>query len=197
MSGSLIAFALCSYCFEQVSLTYAALRARGVATPELTRDKREAAAWGSRVVARDIDRGSQGRGITIYQRGAALGDHLFYTRYHKKEREFRFHVVNGKVIFVQEKLRKRDAGDNYDRYVRSHDRGWCFAFKHLDETPPPQALGDLAVSAVGALGLDFGACDIGWNDRHGGSVFEVNTAPGIEDTSLQAYTMAFLENYGA
>jgi glutathione synthase/RimK-type ligase-like ATP-grasp enzyme len=39
--------------------------------------------------------------------------------------------------------------------------------------------------------LDFGGVDIGWNQRHGAAVFEVNTAPGIEETSLQAYVEAF------
>jgi D-alanine-D-alanine ligase-like ATP-grasp enzyme len=42
--------------------------------------------------------------------------------------------------------------------------------------------------------LDFGAVDIGWNDDAGACVFEVNTAPGLENSALAAYVEAF-NNY--
>ena len=49
-------------------------------------------------------------------------------------------------------------------------------------------------AAIKALGLDFGAVDIIYNeaeDQH--YVLEVNTAPGLEGTTLQKYTEAILE----
>lgn len=54
---------------------------------------------------------------------------------------------------------------------------------------PENAL-NAAIQAVRALGLNFGAVDIGWNERDGPCVFEINTAPGIEESSLEAYTIA-------
>jgi hypothetical protein len=38
------------------------------------------------------------------------------------------------------------------------------------------------------LHLDFGAVDVGWNEHHGeATIYEVNTAPGLEGTTLEKY----------
>ena len=166
------------------------LRDKGIQVPEWTLFKDTAQAWNCRVVARNQDHGMGGLGITVYQKGDILGDHKFYVKYVKKGREFRFHVFKGKVIFVQEKLRKRDTL-NVDKYVRSHGRGWCFAFKHLPDNSPPTSGNELAIQSVATLNLDFGAVDMGWNNGSAYTVFEVNSAPGIENTSLAAYVEAF------
>lgn len=168
--------------------TFKALAEAGVPHVDFTTSKTEATKWNVRnkVLGRDLDHGSQGRGITVYQPGELTNNHKFYTKYYKKERELRIHVFQGRVIFEQEKLKKNGA-ENADKYVRSHDRGWCFAFHHLNDRPVPAAVKDIAIQAVHALGLDFGAVDVGWNGKSGARVFEVNTAPGIEETSLKAY----------
>ena len=158
----------------------------GIKVPTWTTDRETAKGWNCRIVARDTDHGMGGQGVTVYQSGSEVGQHRYYTKYVKKEREFRFHVFQGRIIFVQEKLRKKDA-ENVDRYVRSHARGWCFAFKHLVEFPPAAGGGEVAIASVSVLGLDFGAVDCGWSARSGFTVFEVNSAPGIENTSLQSY----------
>ena len=47
----------------------------------------------------------------------------------------------------------------------------------------------LAINAIRALHLDFGAVDIIYNERENQFyVLEVNTAPGLEGTTLQKYT---------
>jgi hypothetical protein len=173
--------------------TFRVLAEKGVQVPAWTKDINQAREWGQRgrILGRDLDKGSQGRGITVYDKGAELGEHLFYVRYMQKDREFRVHVVQGTVIFVQEKLRKKEVGDAGNKYIRSHGNGWCFAFHHLDEQPAPQAVLDIGVAAVRALGLDFGAADIAWSQRSGATILEVNTAPGIEESTLVAYADAF------
>ena len=173
--------------------TFRVLADAGVQVPAWTKDHKQACEWAERgrILGRDLDKGSQGKGITVYERGAVVGEHLFYVRYMQKEREFRVHVVKGTVIFVQEKLKKKEVGDVGNKYVRSHRYGWCFAFKHLDDKPAPKAVLDIGVAAVRALGLDFGAVDIAWSERSGATVLEVNTAPGIEESSLVAYADAF------
>lgn len=147
-----------------------------------------------KIVARDFDRGSGGRGITVYKPDEQLRNHVFYTPYFKKEREFRIHttLIYGS-IFAQEKLRKKDV--EVDPYIRSHDRGWVFGWKHLEENPIPQEVKDTAHNALMALGLNFGAVDIGWNVKDGLCVFEVNTAPGIEESSLKAYADYFKREF--
>lgn len=162
------------------------LKDAGVRVPVWTDNRETAQGWNCRVVGRDSDHGMGGNGITVYQEGEELGGHRYYTKYVRKEREFRLHVFKGQVIFVQEKLRRKDI-PNVDRYIRSHGRGWCFAFHHLVQKPVETNGNEIACSAVRSLSLDLGAVDMGWSERSGFTVFEVNTAPGIEGTSLQAY----------
>jgi len=172
--------------------TFRVLQAAGVPIPQWTENPQEALSWNGKVVGRDSDNGRGGQGITIYKRGENLRPHLFYSSYFKKRREFRIHVFKDKVIFEQEKLKKKGE-ENADKYIRSHDRGWCFAFKHLADEPVPDNVRTAARMAVAAIGLDFGAVDIGWNPDNGACVFEVNTAPGLEESSLLAYTDAIRE----
>lgn len=163
-----------------------------IKVPKYTRNKDTARRWlqEGHVLGRDLDSGSKGKGITFYRKGTEeIRDHRFYVKYVKKEREFRIHVFNNRVIFRQEKLRVRD-NDNVDKYIRSHNRGWCFAFRHLGDNPVPPPCDDMAIKAIQKLGLDFGGVDVGWNDN-GPTIFEINTAPGIEETTLKAYVDTF------
>jgi glutathione synthase/RimK-type ligase-like ATP-grasp enzyme len=53
-----------------------------------------------------------------------------------------------------------------------------------------------AIAAVNALGLDFGAVDIGWNNSNESQpvcILEVNTAMGMKEgsTTVQKYSEAF------
>lgn len=176
--------------------TFEVLKDHKIPTCEFTTDHAIACDWNktSRVLGRDLDRGSKGRGITVYDKNSEnLGKHQFYVKYFRKEREFRFHILAGNVIFTQEKMKKQDFNDNKNnnKYVRSHDRGWVLAFNHLKDKPAPVEGIKEVVNAIAALGLDFGAVDVGWNAKQGYCVFEVNTAPGIENTTLDAYINAF------
>jgi glutathione synthase/RimK-type ligase-like ATP-grasp enzyme len=76
--------------------------------------------------------------------------------------------------------------------IRNHDNGWVFARVGIE---PTQAVLDSAMLAVGALGLDFGAVDIATtrNNEKPIVVFEINTAPGIEGTTLEKYLDFFKE----
>jgi hypothetical protein len=177
--------------------TLNAMHHYGIAAPMWTKDKKLAQSWlgEDKILGRDLDRGSQGRGITVYRKGDKLGDHLFYVKYMRKEREFRYHVAFGKVIHIAEKMRvvKENRGPNYDPLIRSHGNGWVLAFNHFDANPPPEGGANLARAACDVLDLDFGAVDMGWNADRGFFVLEVNTAPGIENTTLEAYANAFKE----
>ena len=103
------------------------------------------------------------------------------------------HVWKGTIIDVQEKRRRAgyvSTGDG-DSYIRNHHNGWVFCRADIEE---PANLRTIARSAIGTLSLDFGAVDIIYNQKSNKLfVLEVNTAPGLEGTTLQKYTEAILE----
>jgi glutathione synthase/RimK-type ligase-like ATP-grasp enzyme len=112
-----------------------------------------------------------------------------YTQYFKGRDEFRVHVVRGEVIDVQQKkARHTDEGVEVNQTVRNLANGWVFC---REGVVAPDIVVDAAKGAVRTLGLDFGAVDIKCN-RQGTrcAVLEVNTAPGLEGTSLDLYKNA-------
>jgi len=113
-----------------------------------------------------------------------------YVKYKKKRKEFRVHVFKDSVIDICEKrkFRRERRPDCFDGFIRNHDNGWVFA---RDNVQPPADLNELAIGACRAVGLDFGAVDIIWNEREMKSyLLEVNTAPGLEGTTLKKYAQA-------
>jgi len=168
----------------------------GVPTPEWTTDRDTAMEWiggdEATVVARTVLRGHSGAGIVVTDRVHSLPTAPLYVKYVKKQDEYRYHVFNGSVIDVQQKKKRRDVdNEEVDYQVRNASSGWVYC---RDAITPPHSLGAVAIRAVEALGLDFGAVDIIWNNHRGqGYVLEVNTAPGLEGSTLTTYVEAIRE----
>lgn len=74
-----------------------------------------------------------------------------------------------------------------NQVLRSNKMGW--KFKIVKKYP--EAMVDVAAKAVKALKLDFGAVDCCVDINGNPWVFEVNTGPGLEGTSLEKYIEAF------
>lgn len=184
---------------------YRKFTAAGVPTVEWTSDPNVARAWGDteRVFCRTSDAAFGGHGIVVWGGPAADYDGnddppeaRVYTKEFKALREYRVHVFPGpdgqpKVIDVTQKRRRNGAERSA---VRSWGNGYVFCHDNL--TPPPQEALDAAVSAVKALGLDFGGVDILVKDKvkrktdQRVAVLEVNSAPGIEGTTMDKYEEA-------
>lgn len=144
---------------------------------------------GNTVVCRTKLTGNSGDGIVIATKVDELVDAPLYTIYKKKQQEYRVHVFDGKVISVQRKARKNDVeNDKVNWKVRNLDGGFIFARTGFDV---PRAVTRAAKVAVKALGLDFGAADIGYHDGEGTFVYEVNTACGLSGSNLYDYVEAF------
>lgn len=142
------------------------------------------------VVCRTVLNGHSGRGIVMAASRAELVAAPLYTEYVPKEHEFRVHVVGGAVVAVQRKARRLDVeAPNWQ--IRNHANGFNFAREGF-ETPPDVV--EQALASIMALGLDFGAVDVLWNQRRGlAYVLEVNTAPGLEGQTVNDYAEAFKE----
>lgn len=180
-----------------------------VPQPGWTTDREEAQGWleDGPVVERRLLRASAGRGIRVTSRvelgaqadeaGAEvprIGQAPLYTRYMKKADEYRVHVFRGRVLDIQQKRKRQEVdNDDVDYQIRNAHNGWVYCREDVD---CPPTVTEAAVAAVEALGLDFGAADIGYNRHHDNPfVFEVNTAPGLEGTTLDRYYYAFLEAF--
>lgn len=163
-----------------------------VPTVEWTTDMDEAMRWtqdGHVVVERTHTTGRGGEGINLITHPVTEYDRHpgLWTKYFKRKHEYRVHVLRGQVIDVQQKKKLR--GGEADPYIRSYDNGWVFC---RNDVSAPACVLDASIRAVEALGLDFGGVDVGYNlhyDRP--AVFEVNTAPGIEGTTVENYIAAF------
>lgn len=164
----------------------------------------EAYGWlaeGSTVFSRTLLNSHSGGGIIINRPVVDFDDAFIvnaplYTRYIKKFKEFRVHVFDGGVIDIQEKRRALDFERTDDQaLLRSHANGWNFARENIEA---PTQLHQLAIDAVHALGLDFGGVDIIYNQRLNTCyILEVNTAVGLEGTTLQIYRDAIVRKLQA
>lgn len=165
-----------------------------VLVPPFTENRSEARLMASRgiVVARTILNGHSGQGIQIIPKGSEdIPDAPLYVQYIKKKKEFRVHVFDNEVIFVQEKRRRRDIPDDQVNWqIRNHSNGFIFAHNDLEYD---DVMLSSSIDAVNALGLDFGAVDIIYNQRENKYyVLEVNTAPGLTGETLRVYADKFM-----
>ena len=161
--------------------------------PEWTKDKEDARRWideGNIVVCRTILNGCSGKGIVLASDVDELVDAPLYVKYVSKKYEYRVHVAFGMVIDQQRKARKKDiAYEDVNWKIRNHSNGFIFMRDGVDL---PDVCLDMAVDAVGALGLDFGAVDIIWNEKEDKYyVLEINTACGLTGTTLDKYVEVF------
>lgn len=145
---------------------------------------------GQHVIQRQYVSGSGGHGMSVltdpyeFDSSARL-----WQLYVKKRHEYRVHVgLNSgddyAVIDWAQKRVRRDA-ENVSYQIRNSHSGWIFARYEEGVTEPHQDVLTQAVAAVRMIGLDYGAVDVGFNERMGeATVYEVNTAPGLEGTTL-------------
>ncbi len=76
--------------------------------------------------------------------------------------------------------------------VRNNANGFIFARNGDALGDVPDDVLQQAIDGVTSLGLDFGAADVIYNERSSlAYVLEVNTAPGLEVTTLDNYSAAF------
>ena len=105
-------------------------------------------------------------------------------------------MFNNRIIdFAQKKQmssatrEERGVSEEPDGHIRNHGNGWIFARGGVEIQDEVK---EVAIKAVSALGLDFGAVDIVITPQGVGKILEINTAPGLEGTTLESYKNAIL-----
>jgi len=149
------------------------------------------------VVCRTVLSGHSGEGIVIANTPDELVSCSLYVKYMNKKEEYRVHVGNKyttdggntpHVISIQQKKRRVECALP-DWKVRNHANGFIYARNDID---PPVCVIAAAVRSFTASGLDFGAVDVIYNKKKGKSyVLEINTAPGLEGTTVEDYKKFF------
>lgn len=177
--------------------TFATLMVENVPIGTLwTCDKSDAKRYlqhGCKVYCRTDLTGSQGSGIVVASEIDELVDAPLYTVQAPVCAEYRAHVFDSDCILVAQKKRMSSEtlsgrGLDLDYQIRNLENGWIFSVvEDLNRSIPR-----FAEDIVEAIGLDFGAVDFGMDHLGNFYFFEVNTAPGLEGTTLRAYRDAIL-----
>ncbi len=169
--------------------------------PDFTTRNIEALDWlrnGHTVFARTILQGSGGEGIVDIQTEDQLNEireGTLLVKYIKKKKEFRIHVADGEIIDRQEKKKKGGMPlESINWRIRNHGGGFVFCRKGVDI---PAKVTIQAKLALEVSGLCFGAVDVLWNKKHQRAVvLEINTAPGLEGSTILSYQKFFKEKLG-
>lgn len=176
-----------------------------VKTVDWTTSRQTAETWvsqGEVVYCRTVLQGHSGEGIQICSssdvtdiggipHSNVLPRAPLYTKaITAQRREFRVHVMNGVVTYVQQKRRRdnyREDGQ-YSNVVRNHSTGWIYATQNAEVNN--EAISE-SLKAIAALGLYYGAVDVITRGNEAW-VLEVNTAPGMTGTNLETYASNFV-----
>lgn len=163
------------------------------------------------IVCRTIDAGHSGAGIVLVtqaelQASGNLPNASVYVKAIQKRREYRVHIgcdYHGdyRVLDIARKVRRAgvpDGGVNGEGrpFVWNHGNDFIFQRSGIEWSPIVNRVHQAASYAVRSLGLHFGAVDVvveagGRIDDARVYVLEVNTAPGLEGTTLERYKMYF------
>lgn len=149
------------------------------------------------VFCRTLLNSSKGRGIVISHNPDELVEAPLYTLYIPKNEEYRVHVAFHDAIHIQKK-KKLTPEELLNReivpispLIRNSSNGYVFSSNIDLEGDKLEAIVIPAIQSVQALGLDFGAVDLIVGKDGNIYVLEVNTAPGIEEVTLERYVEAF------
>lgn len=156
---------------------------------------------GERVFARTTVNGQKGKGIVVLANPHGIVDAPLYTKAYEKKHEFRVFVAGGEVIDLVQKKKmsaeafaKKGRFDEIDMDLRNYRRGWVFAHEGLNlGTKGQRYIKALAISAMDAVGLDYGAVDILYKSYDDMVVCETNSAPAMRGkTTWSAFRDYFL-----
>lgn len=166
-----------------------------VDAPAFTTNPAEVANLGSKTVfARTLTNSTNGRGIVEYTVGeGAVPRAPLYTAYIPKKAEYRVHVLDDKVIDIQQKRKRHGYEGERDTRIRNIENGYVYC---REGVTLPAETEQLAVNAVKACAYEYGAVDIIWNEKQNKFfVLEVNSRPGLMGTTTEKYAEALIDLY--
>lgn len=165
------------------------MRYNGVQVPEFWTNREDIPDAAFPIVCRTILNGHSGAGIVIANNVGELVNAPLYVKYVKKLHEFRIHVGRGGTIICEQRKAIPNGTTPTNTLVRNHDNGYIYVREGF---VTPHQVTEQAQAAIESLGLDFGAVDVIWNQHYQQAyVLEVNTAPGLEGSTVTDYANYF------
>lgn len=164
--------------------TFNILDEAGISIPSYTTDKQYAFERYSRVFVRQTVTGHSGEGIVVVDTEDVeeLPNAPLYVEGIVKKNEYRVIVVGNEVVDIKQKRLSSEAPEERSRFVRNLSNGWIYARENLEYI---EGLREIAIEAVRALSLDFGAVDIISTRDNTLFVLEVNTAFGLDGSTIE------------
>lgn len=164
------------------------LAAAGVSCVPFTTSISEAQKWPTIVERHKLE--SYGGDGIIISPSAKLGRAPLYTKLLAPASEYRVHVFNGQVIDYTKKYKRVD-GDlvsrNDEDYIKNVENGW----EYIRDVEPRDSIKEIAIAAIRAVGLNFGAVDI-IRHKKVNYVLEIGTAAGLSPRGIEAYANAII-----
>lgn len=177
---------------------YQAFKEHNLPHPEWTLSLEEAQNWihndDCTVVGRSLLNSYGGKGITLFDKDNPIPPNhscKVFTKYKKKKHEYRIHVFQDAIIDFAQKKKSKTANNNnnVNTKIRNFKNGWVYCRENVALLP---SFVPLAISAIEALNLKWGAVDIIYNEHENQAyVLEVNTAPGLMGSTVESYSEAF------
>lgn len=171
-----------------------------VSIPEYTTDKEIAKDWLREkfdIVVRQRLTAHSGEGIELLlapnenEDIPEVPEAPLYTKYIKKQDEYRVHIIKGVITDIQRKARNLNLSGSVTNYqIRNYSNGFIFVRNNL--SVPDEVINQCHKAFI-ASGLDFGAIDVIWNNhRKAAYILEINTACALKSRiSLSRYADAF------
>jgi hypothetical protein len=149
-------------------------------------------------VCRTILTGSSGKGIIIAESANELVDAPLYVKYFPKKYELRVHVINNKVVLLQQKRKLTESSrvergiSSTNKYIRNLDNGYIYSTDICENILLNDyflnEVRNFSIALLSHIGLDFGAIDIIISKRFDWKFLEINTAPGLQGNSINVYS---------
>lgn len=141
------------------------------------------------ILCRATVHGKDGEGLVLIEQGQPVPPAVYYTAHYPNMYEFRLHVVAGKVLYKQRKVRRN--GSTADMRMRvGPDFVWQINNLPIGGAGQPthEQLDSIALASIKALMLNYGAVDVLYNRLNDTVVVcEINSAPELLGVAAQTW----------
>lgn len=168
----------------------------GIPVPPHTRELATAQQWATNLaVLGRRDTHTQGRDIVPHRdrKNKRWRSRDYWTVYMPLASEYRVHVFDGATLLIGQKVFEGEEPVP-EPVIRSRRLGWHLRYLQKNQTLTSEQRStakELSESAVAALGMLWGAVDLGLTENGEWVVLEVNAAPALlNERTLAAYVKA-------